>query len=127
MGLTENKTPWGLLDAETRARFDAAHKNGQKIEFFNGQQWVPVPYPRWSGANAYRVQPEPPVEIPWHLMKPEYTWAAMDENGKWWAYGPEPKMSEDVWIVSTGPSAPLYALTLPTVSDWTASKQKRPE
>ena len=46
--------------------------------------WIDTLYPKWWEFNNYRIKPkeQKKLNIPWELIKPEFTQAAMDENGE---------------------------------------------
>lgn len=60
--------------------------------------------PLWDWKQfKYRIKPEPePVamDIPWHMIKPAYKWAAMDSNGKVYVSIKEPTLTAHSWYSS---------------------------
>ena len=55
--LTTITTPFGLLDAETQAQLQAAHKAGMLIELFVDAGWAVAPEPAFRKTSAYRLAP----------------------------------------------------------------------
>ena len=64
----------------------------------------------------------------WAVLKPEYRWMAMDEDGEWWAYRKEaPDMNHDTWG-GDGERLDPALLSLPTPDcDWSETCVERPE
>lgn len=50
--------------------------------------WIDTSYPWWWADIDYRIKPkeQKKLNIPWELIKPEFTQAAMDENGDVYVY-----------------------------------------
>lgn len=55
--LTTITTPFGLLDEETQAQLQAAHKAGMLIELFVGASWAIAYEPDFSKTITYRLTP----------------------------------------------------------------------
>jgi len=78
------------MTAEERSGVVEARIRGV-VDIFNPE------YGTWGTAFApsiridgiYRTR-QRKLEIPWGHIKPEFKWAAMDENGDVWAYSTEP-------------------------------------
>ncbi len=51
-----------MTDAEKGALL-LAHHDGKVIEWYDGYMWFETVTPRWYGPHAYRVRPEPKIEI----------------------------------------------------------------
>lgn len=74
---------------------------------------------------AYRTRPRQLV-IPWGVIKPEYKWAAMDENGLVHLFGDKPKMYGDGFVGEI--VCNTRALNIDTAGiDWRESLTQRPE
>lgn len=73
----------------------------------------------------YRTKPIKRLAIPWEHIKPEYRWAAMDENMNLWTYVDEPKLLTDIWHANS--QQPLTALTIDVTGiNWKDSLVERP-
>jgi len=68
MDLTAITTPYGLLDAETKA---ALRAHGGTLEYANtNTDWEFFPLagrPCWTRGNVYRVKPQPPKTREWFI------------------------------------------------------------
>lgn len=80
--------------------------------------------------TVFQKKPIPaPLDIPWHLIAPEWTCAAMDGDTSVWFYTGEPCKHEilDQWMNTSGIVA-LCPLTINTEGiDWENSLTFRPE
>ena len=98
--------------------------------------WIDTSYPEWWEFNKYRIKPkeQKKLNIPWELIKPEFTQAAMDENGEVFVF------TEEISLIATGGywcSNDRYvgkytiiseSLTIDTDGiDWKESLTQRPE
>ena len=61
--------------------------------------WIDTSYPEWREFNNYRIKPkeQKKLNIPWELIKPEFTQAAMDENGEVFVF-----TQEEISFIATG-------------------------
>ena len=99
--------------------------------------WIDNPYPHWWEFNNYRIKPkeQKKLNIPWELIKPEFTQAAMDENGEVFVF-----TQEEISFIATGHywcfndwhggkcSGISGSLTIDTDGiDWKESLTQRPE
>lgn len=76
---------------------------------------------------AYRTRPRQLV-IPWEVIRPEYKWAAMDEDKKVWFFAHNPKIDGDDNYWSCGGDFCQSALNINTTGiDWRDSLTERPE
>lgn len=81
-----------------------AFVDGKEIEFKTKNREVSwsISYdPKWDWIDFdYRIKPEPPptpMNIPWEFIKPEYKWAAKDENGNICLYTERPRIDGNMW------------------------------
>lgn len=54
-------------------------------------------------SSVYRVKPlkpSPKLDIPWHLFKHEWKWAAKDEDGEIYIFTSEPECDYSTWCSS---------------------------
>ena len=61
--------------------------------------WIDTSYPEWWEFNNYRIKPkeQKKLNIPWELIKPEFTQAAMDENGEVFVF-----TQKEISFIATG-------------------------
>ena len=61
--------------------------------------WIDTSYPEWWEFNNYRIKPkeQKKLNIPWEIIKPEFTQAAMDENGEVFVF-----TQEEISFIATG-------------------------
>lgn len=109
------------LTPEQRSAIVEAWIDGS-AEMFIGD-WVYVSH--FDVDIAYRTRPRQLV-IPWEHIKPEYKWAAMDEDGCLCLYKAKPEIGSGVWGVDAYAGA--EALNIDTTGiDWRESLAQRPE
>jgi hypothetical protein len=127
--LTKITTPIGLLDDETQKALMKHLESGGSLEVFTPHGWESAWRKRFSWAETYRAAPARQLEIPWHVIKDEFQWAAMDVDGAVWCYTVRPELCEDYWIPSDYHRvASLKALKIDTTGiDWRQSLTRRPE
>lgn len=95
-------------------------------EVCSGGEWYPALYDDTVCLNTvYRTRPRQLV-IPWEVIKPEYKWAAMDENGAVFVYEYNmPHLGSGLWI---GDGSCISSLNIDTTGiDWRESLTQRPE
>lgn len=91
-------------------------------------------YGEWQGPVSliapdaiYRTKPRKLV-IPWEVIRPEYKWAAMDEDGGVWFFTHKPKIDGEDLYWSCGGDFCQSALNIDTAGiDWRESLTERPE
>ena len=77
--------------------------------------------------QPYRTRPRQLV-IPWDVIKPEYKWAAMDEDGGVWFFGEKPGIDGDDKYWGGGKDFCQSPLNIDTTGiDWRESLVQRPE
>ena len=77
-----------------------AWADGDEIQYHYGDYgWIDTSYPQWWEFNNYRIKPkeQKKLNIPWELIKPEFTQAAMDENGEVFVF-----TQEEISFIATG-------------------------
>ena len=77
-----------------------AWADGAEIQYHYGDYgWIDTSYPQWWEFNNYRIKPkeQKKLNIPWELIKPEFTQAAMDENGEVFVF-----TQEEISFIATG-------------------------
>ena len=77
-----------------------AWADGAEIQCHYGDYgWIDNSYPHWWEFSNYRIKPkeQKKLNIPWELIKPEFTQAAMDENGEVFVF-----TQEEISFIATG-------------------------
>ena len=77
-----------------------AWADGAEIQcHYEDYGWIDTSYPQWWEFNNYRIKPkeQKKLNIPWELIKPEFTQAAMDENGEVFVF-----TQEEISFIATG-------------------------
>lgn len=80
--------------------------------------------------TVYRIKPAKKLNIPWEIIKPEYKWAAMDDNGKVCVFTTEPVTGYGYWHNpdKCGNFESITALNIDTTGiSWENSLTQRPE
>lgn len=95
-------------------------------EAYGAAKWqVSGPWVAFDG--IYRTRPRQLV-IPWEHIKPEYKWAAMDNDGAILFSTKEPKVGVEVWLVSGESDVGIRSININTTGiDWRESLTARPE
>ena len=124
--LTKINVPFGLLDADTRGRLQAS--DGPFQRYWHGD-WSAVLDPSWSDHVTYRIAPAALTQdvIPWDAIKPEYIWAARDEDGKIYVYAKKPIFGGSCcWLGGRYFGISFLVGCVPGTVDWSDSLQRRP-
>jgi hypothetical protein len=97
------------------------------IDFLtDDKQWVDKIGPL-GAYSICRTRPRQLV-IPWDVIKPEYKWAAMDEDGGVWFFGEKPDIDGDDKYWGGGKGFCQSPLNINTTGiDWRESLVQRPE
>lgn len=106
----EEKVLFKDMTAEQRSAIIEAKLAGQ-AEFWSkpNQGWHFCNKTDLDFSLAYRIARKELI-IPWDVIKPEYKWAAMDKDGKFFAYEEKPKLCEGLWFAESGMHCKLDAL-----------------
>lgn len=96
--------PFGKLTREQQLYLFYKWLDGESIECFRIKSgWHVTKHPCWDPDTVYRVTPQgikPSVD--WSVLKPEFKWLAVDEDGKGWAYITKPVVYETSWYFDKG-------------------------
>ena len=114
-----------------------AWADGAEIQcHYEDYGWLDNLNPYWWESSNYRIKPkeQKKLNIPWELIKPEFTQAAMDENGEVFVF------TEEISLIATGGYWCFHdryvgkytiiseSLTIDTDGiDWKESLTQRPE
>lgn len=124
-----NKT-FGELSIDEKLELHRDFYEGRVVQCFNDHfgVWMNKYGSEFDDSLIYRIKPEPEtdIELPWHVISPEYQWAARDANGAVWVYAEKPSMRFDMW---TGVYAQdcNHLIHKPGNKPWDQSLVKRPE
>ena len=121
---------FGELSIDEKLELHRAMYEGKPVQYFAGDTfgWEAKISNAFRDSFTYRIEPEPEtdIELPWHVISPEYQWAARDANGAVWVYAEKPSMRFDMW---TGVYAQdcNHLIHKPGNKPWDQSLVKRPE
>lgn len=117
------------LSIDEKLELHRAFYEGKRIELYARaiKKWVQKDYIAFYPDMIYRIAPETEtnIELPWHVISPEYQWAARDENGAVWVYEEMPYQRFDMWV-GYGLSC-RHIIHKPGNKPWDQSLIKRPE
>lgn len=123
------KKPFREMTAEERSAIVEAHIVGM-TDIVTNDVWMHADKNSLLPSYAYRTRPRQLI-IPWEVIKPEYKWAAMDEDRAIVVYDIKPDISYAMWMCGNGGngnSADLSALNIDTTGiDWRESLVQRPD
>lgn len=123
--------PFGQLSRGEKLKLLTAWVDGEGIEYKSdsSENWVLcIIDPLWNANHSYRIAPKK-IELPWHLILPQYKWAAMDEDGSWYAFMGKPEVDADYldkWVNKTLNYAQLILIIDHQGLDWKDTLTKRP-
>lgn len=121
---------FGELSIDEKLELHRAMYEGKKLQYWSVDQlmWETKLSIQFAYSLVYRIAPEPEsdIELPWHVISPEYQWAARDANGAVWVYAEKPSMRFGMW---TGVYAQdcNHLIHKPGNKPWDQSLVKRPE
>lgn len=123
-----NKT-FGELSIDEKLDLHRAMYEGRPVQYWavGCGKWRTKVSSEFNDPLVYRIAPEPEtdIELPWHVISPEYQWAARDANGAVWVYEEDPYRKLDLWGGS-GMSC-RHIIHKPGNKPWDQSLIKRPE
>lgn len=123
----EEKKAFRDLTAQERSEI-VENLIGGGVEWldFSGS-WTEYKFGSVGFCRIYRTK-QRKLEIPWHVIKHEYKWAAMDDNGDVWfsTFQPSIRLDNGSWRQNISScQSPLNIDT--TGIDWRESLTERPE
>lgn len=123
--LNEEKLPFKECSREQQHILLDAYMQG-KAEYSPGEYW----YPAQNNIQIMfewilRTKPVKRLAIPWEHIKPEYRWAAMDENYTLWAFEDKPKMLNSMYRSDRQQSLKVLNIDISGIS-WRDSLVERP-
>lgn len=125
----EDKKAFRDLTPEERSEIVEAWLSGAGIEVLShlSGNWVALGLEyAISAVNTYRTRPRQLV-IPWEVIRPEYKWVAMDEDGAVWLFEAQPSVLHTMWD-SLKNMCEAEALNIDAAGiNWRDSLTERPE
>lgn len=120
---------FGELSIDEKLDLHRAFYEGKPVQYWEDwhMRWETKFSSQFADSLVYRIAPEPEtdIELPWHVISPEYKWAARDANGAVWVYEEEPYPKLDLWGGS-GMTC-RHIIHNPGNKPWNKSLIKRPE
>lgn len=118
------KKPFREMTPEERSAIVESHIVGM-TDIVANDVWMHADKNSLLPSYAYRTRPRQLI-IPWAVIKPEYKWAAMDEDGTVCFYVAKPQACADGWY-SGGYEAQVILNIDITGIDWCESLVQRPD
>lgn len=121
---------FGELSIDEKLELHRAMYEGKSVQYFNVHVdlWMAKTSHSFSDDYIYRIAPEPEtdIELPWHVISPEYQWAARDAYGDVWMYEEKPSLKIDMWFEENARYC-RHIIHKPGNKPWDQSLIKRPE
>ena len=124
-----NKT-FGELSIDEKLELHRAMYEGRTVKFWADNLWMIKTAHTFLDDYLYRIEPEPEtdIELPWHVIQPEYQWAARDADGAVWVYTSEPSVDYSrQWWYGIASRNCGFLIHKPGSKLWDQSLIKRPE
>ena len=129
-----NKT-FGELSIDEKLELHRAMYEGKPVQYWvdDHERWETKCTSQFHDNLVYRIAPEPEtdIELPWHVISPEYRWAARDESGDIYVYESEPFVSNALrlWVGDDAKYCNhlIHLIHKPGNKPWDQSLIKRPE
>lgn len=123
---------FGELSIDEKLELHRAMYEGKKLQYWSVDQltWETKLSIQFAYSLVYRIAPEPEtdIELPWHVISPEYQWAARDGNGNLYVYPSKPSTyGEDQWWYGYASRNCNHIIHKPGNKPWNKSLIKRPE
>ena len=133
--LTKIEKPFGLLSRPVQDSLVNHFYRGGKIESYAQGGWRVYSEPSWVSFITYRAKPVPaPTHdtIDWSSIKPEWKYAARDEDGNVYVYQVIPSAKYTSWVGwshddGLGINPRLLNIHTRGTCDWKDSLIKRPD
>lgn len=120
---------FGELSIDEKLELHRAFYEGKPVQYWtdNPAGWATKASSHFTDYLVYRIAPEPEtdIELPWHVISPEFKWAARDACGTAWVYDEKPSLKFAEWRGS-GLSC-RHIIHKPGNKPWDQSLIKRPE
>lgn len=123
---------FGELSIDEKMELHRAVYEGKPVQYWNADRetWETRYTSYFADTSVYRIAPEleTDMELPWHVIQPEYQWAARDANGAVWVCTSEPSVdySRQLWYGYAFRNCD-HLIHKPGNKPWDKSLIKRPE
>lgn len=123
---------FGELSIDEKLELHRAFYEGKSVQYFNDHfdLWMNKHDSEFNDSLVYRIAPGPEtdIELPWHVISPEYRWAARDKNGDIYVYTSMPStVRSKTWWVGEVSQYCDHLIHKPGNKPWDQSLVKRPE
>lgn len=123
---------FGELSIDEKLELHRAMYEGKKLQYWSVDQltWETKYTSQFNDYLMYRIAPEPEtdIELPWHVISPEYQWAARDPDGAIYVFTSEPFIDYPCeWWDGDNPQNCNVFIYKPGNKPWEQSLIKRPE
>lgn len=122
----ENKVTFREMTAEERSAIVDAKVLGEVERYWGDGEWRCSDDASVVFSCIYRTKPRQLI-IPWDVIKPEYKWAAMNDDEAVWLYDRKPEIYMDERWAIMGCCSPSVLNIDTTGIDWRESLVQRPE
>lgn len=124
--------PFGKLSIDEKLELHRAMYEGRVVQYWtdNPAGWETKALRHFTDSLVYRIAPEPEtdIELPWHVISPEYQWAARDADGDIYVFESKPYVeSECHWWSGYASKCCNHLIHKPGNKPWDQSLIKRPE
>ena len=126
----EKKMLKDMSAEEIKAIVMALDEDSSQLQYWDkiDCMWIEKKGTLLGAEGIHRIKPKQKrqLPIPWQFVKPEFEWAAMDEDRRIYVFTAEPFIDGDGWYHESYEA--IAALTIDTTNiNWKESLTQRPE
>lgn len=127
--LNKNKRQFkDLTDEEKLLIINEKIKGNVELFRINPKVWSNAGKDSIAFYTVYRTKPTKKLDIPWQFIKPEFKWAAIDENGDIFLHIDKPVLGNSYWLNYAPCKRINDTVNIDTTGvDWKTSLTQRPE
>lgn len=127
--LNENKRKFiDLTDEEKLLIINEKIKGNVELIRAGNDMWSVAGISDITFNVIYRTKPTKKLDIPWQFIKPEFKWAAIDENGDIFLHIDKPVLGNSYWLNYAPCKRINDTVNIDTTGvDWKTSLTQRPE